>query len=904
MGIRLVICEKPSVAKDVARALSGSERFERRDWGYASDYTWVTAAAGHLVAELPPERYDEKYKIWKFEDLPILPEKFMYQPRDARAGERLKAIKELIHDPEVTTIVNAADAGREGELIAKLIIQYSRIGEDKEIKRAWFSSMTDQAIMEAFSNLRPDIEMKPLEAAARCRSEADWYVGMNATRGATTTLGGRRQLISVGRVQTPTLAIVVNRDLEIENFVPEDFATLSATFEAETGVYEGTWRSSMDADAQTRFDTQEEAKAVESAVKAADSATVKSYETKRENVNPPKLFDLTSLQREANSRYGMTAAATLAAAQACYETHKVLSYPRTDSSYITDDMAPTIPNVLAAVAAADPLFKTSVDALNAEGADAKVLVNNAKVTDHHGLLPVAGKINLAPLSKTERQIFDLVTWRMLAALGKPQVLDRTVIFTEVDASAGPVLFRSAGKVIVDEGWKAHWPVSDKKEEDAEETLCEVSEGENVSIKGTSVKMSKTKPPAHFTEATLLGIMATAGKLVDDEELAEAMKESGLGTPATRAATIEKLIHVEYIERSGKKLLATAKGRGVILALGDHPLTKAELTGSWERRLREMEKANPSQVDDLKASFVADAQQFTTEIVSGFAELKPDQMLAGRKKLTDCPNETCEGSIVAGRRGWGCDSWVSKEEPGCGVIIWKEQNGKKLTEKAMLKLVEDMRAGKAPLPKPPTPAVEIADCPSDGCEGRIVTRAKSFGCNSWKSPKDTGCGFVIWRNEGRDDEVDEAKALEMIAKGETNAGASNAEVLADCPNNGCSGSIVVRAKSFGCNSWKSPKDTGCGFVIWRNEGRDDERTKEVALQMIAEGKSDAKPVFAKCPKARCKGSITDFGKVLSCSTNKRDGSGCGVKVWRFEKDGTEKPKEQLEEELAAQGPAKK
>jgi DNA topoisomerase III len=823
-----VICEKPSVAADVARALAGSERFTKTEWGFSSDTTWVTAAAGHLVAELPPEKYDEAYKEWNFDHLPILPESFRYQPRDSRAATRLKTLAALMRDPAVDTVVNACDAGREGELIFKLIAQYAKPG--KPIVRAWFSSMTPAAIQQAFVNLRPDREMIPLESAARSRAEADWFVGMNATRAASLKLGGGRQLLSVGRVQTPTLAIVVRRDLEIEAFEPEEYFTLEATFQAQAGQYQGSWRSAREPEALDRFATRAEAEAHASSVRAAGRARVASVEKRTERVNPPRLFDLTALQREANQRYGITAAKTLEAAQACYERHKVLSYPRTDSSYLPSDMAPAVPKMLEHLAKADPEFAGAVSTLKSEGFDPAVLVNDAKISDHHGLVPVEGSLDLSALSSDERKIFDLVAWRFLAALGKVQVLERTVVWSEVPAPGGALWFRSAGRVEIEKGWRTYWPESQKKaagsktgkgdtseEEEntdgGEQDLPALTEGEQVKVSDATVTARTTKPPTRFNEATLLGAMATAGKMVEDADLAEAMRESGLGTPATRASILERLVEVGYLERSGRQLLATAKGRGLVLALGEHPLVSPELTGSWEKRLREMERATPSQAEQLRVEFSVAVRSFTAEVVEGCASLTPEMLLAGRRLICPCPAPGCAGSVVLGRKGWGCTSWKSREESGCGFVIWKENAGKKLTERQMLTIVEEMRQGKRPAVPVRLPRVVLGPCPSDGCGGEVLERAKSWGCSSWKSPSETGCGYVIWKSNADGTEVDPARAAEMIAAGETNARPAPT-ALASCPMPRCKGSIVEREKSFSCNSWKSPTKKGCGLTLWK------------------------------------------------------------------------------------------
>lgn len=825
----LVICEKPSVATDVAKALtSSSVQFAKQPWGFSSAEFLVTAAAGHLVAELPPDRYDEKYKTWSFDDLPILPERFMYEPRDSRAGDRLRQLATLMRDPDVDVIVNACDAGREGELIFKLIVQYARLEPSKTIRRAWFSSMTPTAITTAFANLRDDNLMLPLEFAARCRSEADWYVGMNATRAASCTLGGGRSALSMGRVQTPTLALVVNRDVEIDAFVPQDYFKVRAVFSGGNGPFTATWRSSRDAQAVDRFDDLEAAELVAARVKAAATGTVVDVEVQAQTVNPPKLFDLTELQREANRRYGMTAAKTLVAAQACYETHKVLSYPRTDSRYLPSDMEPQVSSILQRVATADPSVAAHVSTALAAGPPAARVIDDNKISDHHALIPTDAAHDLSKLSVDERKIYDLVARRFIAALLDAQQLERTVIWVDVSSD----LFRASGVRVVVNGWKDVQP--DGKEDteadtdnadEESESLPAVEQGERRQVEETSATRHVTKPPTRYNESSLLGAMATAGRLVTDDEAAEAMKESGLGTPATRASIIERLVSSEYMERAGRQLRATAKGRGLIVALGEHPLTRPDMTGEWERRLRMMERATPETATADREKFVADVKEFTAELVTSFVDRTPADLAAGRRRLATCPVPDCSGHVVEGRKAWGCDTYVSAAEPGCGFIVWKEQSAKKITEKQLFKQIEDVRSGAVQVVAP-VERVEIADCPM--CDGRIVTRPKSYGCNSYKSPKDTGCGYSIWKTNIDGTECTLETALELIARGETN-GRPPAEVIMDCPR--CKGQIVEREKSLSCNSW-SPSKAGCGTVVWKMQAGSLVDIEELKVQLEA------------------------------------------------------------------------
>jgi DNA topoisomerase-3 len=854
---RLIICEKPSVAKDVAKALSSTNQFTTTEWGFMSDHWWVTAAAGHLVAESPPDAYDDKYKIWSRETLPILPDRFLHQPRDERGAARLRQLAALWNDQRVTSVVNACDAGREGELIFKLIADY--IGASKPVERAWFSSMTPSAILGAFAALRSDADMVPLETAARCRAEADWLVGMNATRGATVSLGGGRTLLSLGRVQTPTLALIVHRDVAISTFTPTDFFVLRSDFTApgeQDGperTFTGWWRSGRDDNSSDRTDSRDVLDAIAAAVRASGKGIVRTVDATLETVGAPKLFDLTELQREANKKYGMTAAATLAAAQACYEEHKVLSYPRTDSRYLPSDMANVIPAVVQRVKNADPAYSAAADAVLAS-CDPTPLIDDKKVSDHHALIPTDAAHNLTALTVDQRRIYDLVARRVLAALLPSQQLERTVAWVEVATADSPVWFRAAGRREVVEGWRVAWPEKwvpigkpaaddDEPGDDDNRLLPHLTVDEPVTATKTEVLARQTKAPAAYNEASLLAAMATAGKLVEDEEVADAMKDSGLGTPATRAATIERLVAVEYITRKGKALNATDKGRGIILALGDHPMTRADLTGGWEHRLRAIERATPNDVPAMADTFRADARKFTGDITAGLLTMNPDQLHAHRRVFAACPMPGCDGGVIEGKNGWGCSTYKSQTETGCGFVYWKEQAGKKQTEKQLHTYISKVAAGEIKV-LPRGPRAVLAPCPR--CDGGVVERAASWGCNSWKSKTDTGCGYVVWKKNPNGSEVDETQARELFA-----AGASNARertVYAPCPI--CDGDILDRGSFYGCSSWKTAKTPGCGVVVWKQHQKvartDDEIAAELARQG-AEGPPPARTGKKAAPK---------------------------------------------------------
>jgi DNA topoisomerase III len=817
----LIICEKPSVARDLVAALPG--RFAESNDLYESDTHVIGFAVGHLVEQVDPDAYDARFKRWRFEDLPILPDEFRYEPRDAKAGKQLRSLHAAMRRKDVDELVNACDAGREGELIFKLILQTSNV--QKPVRRAWFSSMTKTAIRDAFEHLRDDSELRPLEDAARARSESDWLIGMNATRAATTRIGSPRSPVSLGRVQTPTLALIVRRDLEIAAFVPEDYWQVQAQFDtAASERYTGMWQQGS----SNRLKTAEEAERIATLAHGAD-AVVESVERKPLVEQPPLLYDLTTLQREANQRFGFTAKRTLAAAQGCYERHKVLTYPRTNSRYISSDLVPTLPGVVARVAAADPVYEKAAAAISGISLlPTARAVNDAKVGDHHAIIPTDERHALSGLSADERRIYDLVARRFLAIFHPPAESEQTVVWTAV----GDERFRSRGKVLIVAGWRAAYgeealPDGDDAkagEEEAEQRLPKLSEGQAVHCPEAEALAKQTKPPARYTESSLLRAMETAGRLVEDDEAAEAMKDSGLGTPATRAATIERLIDALYVEREGKQLRATPKAVGVITTLGDHDLTKADLTGDWERRLVRIEAGEES-----RDVFMRDIRKFTEETVAWFADKDRSAMRVERRVVGPCPNG--DGEILERPKSYSCSSWKSKAEPGCGYLLWKEVGGRTITfEEAQEYVSKGISADDL---KPER--VVIGPCPTPGCGGEIIERTKSYGCTSWKSRSETGCGFVIWRRSGGKD-VTREEATEMVREGRTNATPRPAaEPLAACPSEGCDGEIVEKARSYGCTSWKSKKKTGCGYVIWKTQrGLGREIGREEAVELIARG----------------------------------------------------------------------
>ena len=682
MAKTLVVAEKPSVARDLASTLPGSFKqskdktyLETQDGSSNGDGYVVTWAVGHLVGLAPPDEYDPKLKKWRFADLPILPEHFKLIPNDERSAKQLRAIHRLMADDAVETIVNACDAGREGELIFAYLYDLAPV--HKPVQRLWLSSMTKSAISDAFEHLRPGEEMKSLEEAARSRSEADWLVGMNATRAASVRLRTAFDgAVSLGRVQTPTLALVARREEEIRSFVPEPYWFVEARFEASgerryTGRYLGG----------KRLPSEDEAQAIVDAV-TGQAGEITKLEKKEEREQPQLLYDLTTLQRHANSLYGFSARRTLAAAQRLYEEHKALTYPRTNSRFLTGDMVAEIKPTAELVGhnagyAAAARYVTSLDSLPLGR-----VVNDKKVTDHHAIIPTHSEHDLSKMGQDELKVYDLVAKRFLAIFHPDAVFERTRVETTVREN----VFRTSGRRLIEAGWRSVYgelSEQDRAEDDSggDQLLPKLEQGEGVQTREVELMRKETQPPRRFSDASLLGAMETAGKEVEDAELREAMKDSGIGTPATRASIIERLVDVGYIERDGRALVATEKGIQVIRLLGEHKLTSPELTGSWERRLRLIEHA-----EDTRPAFMEDIKKFTTETVHELDKLKGVQI--ERAKLGPCP--ICGREITENRKGYSC--W-SREDPGCGFVIWKKKAGKSLPVSVAKELIESLRASR-------------------------------------------------------------------------------------------------------------------------------------------------------------------------------------------------------------------
>lgn len=628
MAKTLVLTEKPSVAKDIARVL-GCKR--SGNGCIVGDKYIVTWALGHLVTLADPEAYDDKYKNWRMEDLPMLPGR-MKLVVIGQTSKQFKAVSSLLSSAEVSDIVIATDAGREGELVARWIIQKANCR--KPMRRLWISSQTDKAIKEGFASLKPSSQYDNLYRSAQCRAEADWLVGLNVTRALTCKHNAQ---LSAGRVQTPTLAMIVRREEDILRFRPKDYFTVKADFGEYTALYK-------DGKGQARFVDAAAAKEVADSVRGKRgvlSEVKKVYRFKA----PPAAYDLTELQRDANKKYGYSAKQTLSLMQSLYETHKLLTYPRTDSRYITKDVAATLPERLRAIAIG-PYKDAASAVLRSKPIQTKYIVNDAKVTDHHAIIPTEQYVDLNKLSREERHIYDLVVRRFIAVLSAPFEYDEV----QVKITVGKYNFYTKGQSVKSAGWKALYDSSladddDDSEPDlAAQRLPALSQGAAAAVKEVRVCAGKTSPPARYTEATLLTAMENPASQVEDGRLRDALKTAGgLGTPATRADIIEKLFNSFYIERRGREIFPTSKGRQLI-GIVPPDLKSAELTAKWEQQLSLIAEGK---ANDRK--FIEEMRGYASSLVqavkSSTAEYKHDNMT--REPCPQCGKYLLE---VNGKKG--------------------------------------------------------------------------------------------------------------------------------------------------------------------------------------------------------------------------------------------------------------
>ncbi|MCW5644106.1 MAG: DNA topoisomerase III [Rhodoferax sp.] len=701
----LVIAEKPSVAQDIVRALTPvAGKFDKHEDHFENEKYVVSSAVGHLVEIQAPEEFDIKRGKWSFANLPVIPPHFDIKPMD-KTKSRLNAIVRLAKRKDVNAFINACDAGREGELIFRLIQQYSRVKHP--VRRLWLQSMTPQAIRDGFAELRSDEQMLPLADAARCRSEADWLVGINGTRAMTAfnSRDGGFFLTTVGRVQTPTLSVVVEREEKIRKFVSRDYWEIHASFQAQAGLYDAKWFDPKwkkaaanlaagnvdETDPELRADrlwTQAEARAIADAVRGK-KATV-TEESKPTTQASPLLFDLTSLQREANGKFGYSAKTTLSIAQSLYERHKALTYPRTDSRALPEDYLPVVRETF------EMLAKSPMKHLAPHAATAlkgnyikpnKRIFDNAKVSDHFAIIPT-----LQPaqgLSEAEQKVYDLVVRRFMAVFFPSAEYQVT---TRISLCEGHS-FKTEGKVLVKPGWLAIYGKEAQEEsKDGDDknaaNLVPVQPGEQVLAESVNAKGLQTRPPPRYSEATLLGAMEGAGKTIEDDELRAAMHEKGLGTPATRSSIIEGLIVEKYILREGRELIPTAKAfqlMTLLRGLGVEELSRAELTGEWEYKLAQMEHGKLS-----RASFMAEIAAMTERMVKKAKEYDRDTIPGDYATLqAPCPN--CGGVVKENYRRYTCTGKPGASE-GCGFSFGKTPAGRTFEVAEVEQFLRDKKIG--------------------------------------------------------------------------------------------------------------------------------------------------------------------------------------------------------------------
>lgn len=715
----LIIAEKPSVAADLARALAkapGMTAFEKENDWFENDTHVITSAVGHLLEQEMPMK-DGKKIGWGFTTLPILPEKFELKPID-KTADRYRVVAKLIKRKDVNEIINACDAGREGELIFRNIIEAT--GSPKPVRRMWMQSMTNGAIMEAFSKMRSDEDMQPLAAAAKCRSESDWIVGINSTR-ALTALNSRHggfRLTPVGRVQTPTLTILAKREREITSFIPRTYYEVHALFGVAAGEYAGRWLD----ESWKKDETDEHAKAErlwdkkladEIVARCTGKQAVIEETTKPTKQIAPLLYDLTSLQREASNRFGFSARRTLQIAQALYEKHKALTYPRTDSRYLPNDYLSTVKSTIKGFS---ELTATKSGAFSLElrpfcdrildkdwVRPNRRVFDTSKVSDHFAIIPT-GQPPPKSLDEAEQKLYDMVLRRFLCVFFPPAEFDVTVRFSRIGEDA----FKSDGKVMREAGWLEVYGKKAAEEQGDEadgKTLVAVKANEKAETKLVESREEVTKPPARFNEATLLSSMEGAGKLVEDEELAEAMSERGLGTPATRASIIEGLIMDKYIERQARELIVTTKGLDLIdqlTNLGVDTLCSPELTGQWEYKLRQMEHR---ELD--RPSFMRDIRTLAADIVDkskAFAKAAKEAVLPDF--IATCP-------FCGNKNFKHTEEFISCKGEGCKLRVFKNIAGRNMTEDELRTLVEKrflptMEGFRSRLGKEFSAAIEIKD----------------------------------------------------------------------------------------------------------------------------------------------------------------------------------------------------
>jgi DNA topoisomerase-3 len=875
MGKALIIAEKPSVAGDIAKAIG---KFQKHDDYYENDDYVISSAVGHLLTICVPEQFEVKRGKWTFANLPVIPPHFDLLPIEKNEA-RLKVLLKLIKRKDVTTLINACDAGREGELIFRYIVQYAK--SDKPIQRLWLQSMTAAAIREGFAALRKDEEMIPLADAATCRSESDWLIGINGTRAMTAfnSKTGGFHLTTVGRVQTPTLAILVEREERIKKFVSRDFWEIHGTFAAQAGEYAGRWFdekfSRKDGDDQLRPERVWDLKFAETIrEKCLGKPGVVTEESKPTTSLSPLLYDLTSLQREANGRFGFSAKNTLGLAQALYEKHKVLTYPRTDARALPEDYIETVKKTLAMLA--DTTYSGFAGQIlkNDWVKPNKRIFNNAKISDHFAIIPTL----VAPkhLSEPEQKLYDLVTKRFLAVFYPAAEFLVTTRITRVEGEP----FKSEGKVMVNAGWLAVY--GKEAESDDTPSLVPVKLNETVKAEKIEVEANQTKPPPRYSEATLLGAMEGAGKLIEDEELREAMSEKGLGTPATRAQIIEGLIWEKYVHRNGRELQPTAKAFSLITLLRglDIPqLSSPELTGDWEFKLNLMARGKLKRDEFMKE--IADA---TREIVAKAKSYESDTVPGDYGKLNvPCPK--CGGEIHENYKKFQCQK--------CDFALWKIVASRQLEISEVEELIskgvvgplqgfrskqgfpfaaiikmnaefkpefdfgnDQNKEGEASAPVDFTGKEPLGKCPK--CGGNVFDAGMNYVCEKATGPDKT-CTFrsgkIILQQA-----IEPAQITKLLATGKT-------DLLKG---------FVSKKNNRKFEAFLVLKDGGTAFEFAPREKKGkakDGTPREPQPKVDFTGKES----LGKCPK--CGGKVFDTEAGYICEKSQLDSRACKFKISR-------------------------
>jgi DNA topoisomerase-3 len=791
----LVIAEKPSVASDIAKALGG---FTKHDDFFERDDFIISSAVGHLLEIAAPEEYEVKRGKWSFNNLPVIPPRFELRPIIKTEG-RLKVLQKLIKRKDVSKLINACDAGREGELIFRLIAQQAKATQP--IERLWLQSMTPNSIRDGFAKLRSDQEMMPLSDAARCRSEADWLVGINGTRAMTAfnSKSGGFFLTTVGRVQTPTLSIVVEREELIRRFISRDYWEVKAEFISAKGVYEGRWfdpefkkssnKESNDPELrESRIWSEAQAQSI--VVACQNKSGSVQEESKPSSQQAPQLFDLTSLQREANARFGFSAKNTLGIAQALYERHKILTYPRTDSRALPEDYISTVKETIEQLGESVPNYTLFAQQIknNQWVKPNKKIFDNSKISDHFAIIPT---LQAPPktLSEPEQKLYDLVVRRFLAIFYPSAEFMLTTRITTVSG----MNFKTEGKVLVEPGWLA---VYGKSNQDDKELIA-VAKDEKVKVDSVNVHSLKTKPPARYSEATLLSAMEGAGKLVEEDEFREAMAEKGLGTPATRASIIEGLLFEKYMVREGRELIPTAKAfqlMTLLRGLGIEELTQPALTGGWEFQLSQIEKGLIK-----RESFMQEIAQMTQRIVKRAKEFDSDTIPGDYITLsTPCPH--CSGPVKENYRRFACEK--------CGFSMSKIPGGKALEYEEAEELLRNKSVGplqgfRSKMGRPFAAIIILKPIPLDD---------KDY----------PNAGFKLEFDFGNSDE-DNLEPVDF----------SGQTALGVCPK--CSGAVYEYGMKYICENTVGPNkhcDFNTGKVILQQE-----INEEQVIKLLANGKTD-------------------------------------------------------------------